>query len=328
MNVVIIGLGSMGKRRLRLLRQHFSHINVSGVDVSDDRCCAVSEEFDIKTFKTAHEALETKSYDCAFICSSPLTHAELIGLCLLNNIHVFSELSLVSDGYKRNLLLAGQNSKVLFLSSTFLYRNETRFLIDHIQKTESKLNYTYHVGQYLPDWHPWENYQDFFVADVRTNGCRELFAIELPWLLQAFGKTTEISVHKDTISSLSVQYPDNYLVTLIHESGHKGQIMVDLVTRVPVRHFEVFGEQLQMEWRGTPEQLWIAEEDYSKMKLVDLKSEVNRKSGYREFITEDAYLEEMKEFFALINGKECTAYGFNEDLYTLELIDRIEGLTE
>ena len=37
MKVVIIGLGSMGKRRLRLLKQHFDIESISGIDSSDER---------------------------------------------------------------------------------------------------------------------------------------------------------------------------------------------------------------------------------------------------------------------------------------------------
>ena len=316
----------MGKRRLGLIRQNFPHIDVYGVDKNEERCHAASEESEVKTFASIQDALTSLSYDCAFICSPPVSHAELISLCLSYNMHVFSELNLVSERYKDNMLLAEENDRVLFLSSTFLYRNETRFLVDHINNATEKLNYTYHVGQYLPDWHPWENYQDFFVADVRSNGCREILAIELPWLLQAFGKISDIIVHKGTISGLSLNYPDNYLVTLIHESGHKGQLMVDVVTRIPIRHFEVFGEHTQLEWRGTPEQLWIADEGFTIMEKVDLQSDLSRKSGYREFITEDAYLEEIKMFFDLCSGNGSNYYGFSEDLYTLSLIDKIEGL--
>jgi len=329
MKALVVGLGSMGKRRLRLLMQHFSDVVAIGVDENDDRCRAASEEFGIETYSSVKSALEASHsgvYDYAFICTSPLSHADLIGICLSHGLHVFTELNLVSDGYSENMQLASTLGKVLFLSSTFLYRNETRFLISRIRSAETMLNYTYHVGQYLPDWHPWESYKDFFVADVRTNGCREIFAIELPWLLQAFGKASDISVRNGTMSELSLPYPDNYLVTLEHESGHRGQLMVDVVTRVPVRHFEVFGEHLQMEWRGAPEKLWMADESFSGMVQVDLGSSVNRAAGYSEFITEDAYLEEMKEFFAKCDGDKNAVYGFAEDLVTLELIDRIEGI--
>lgn len=326
MTILLVGLGSMGKRRLRLLTQHFSDVNVVGVDQNENRRNEVSEQFGIITRSSIQEALALRSYEYAFICTAPLSHASLIKLCLSEGMHVFSELNLVSDGYIDNMQLAEKKKKTLFLSSTFLYRYETRFIIEHIQNAKSRHNYTYHVGQYLPDWHPWESYKDFFVSDIRTNGCREIFAIELPWLLKAFGKVSDIYVIKGTMSGLSLQYPDNYLVTLSHESGHRGQLIIDVVTRVPVRHFEVFGEQYQIEWRGEPEKLWIADESFSEMKIVELKGCATRVEGYREFITEDAYLEEIKDFFLICEGKKSSIYGFAEDLYTIELMDRIEGI--
>ncbi|MDE6927475.1 MAG: hypothetical protein K2P06_01985, partial [Muribaculaceae bacterium] len=66
--------------------------------------------------------------------------------------------------------------------------------------------YIYHVGQYLPEWHPWENYQDFFVGDKRTNGCREIMAIEFPWLIETFGEIREVSVLHDKMSHLNIDY--------------------------------------------------------------------------------------------------------------------------
>ena len=124
---------------------------------------------------------------------------------------------------------------------------------------DERLNYTYHIGQYLPDWHPWENYKDFFVVDKRTNGCREIFAIELPWLTEVFGNVKDIIVRKSKISSLNIDYDDNYMVILEHESGHKGMLAVDIVSRKAVRNLEVFGESLYLSWDGSAEGLkwWI-----------------------------------------------------------------------
>ena len=55
-------------------------------------------------------------------------------------------------------------------------------LIHILQEFSRPVNYIYHIGQYLPDWHPWENYKNFFVGDKRTGGVREIFGIDLPWL--------------------------------------------------------------------------------------------------------------------------------------------------
>jgi predicted dehydrogenase len=324
MKAVVIGLGSMGKRRIRLLRENFPDIDIFGVDQNRKRCEGVRREFNIKTSGLIHDFSSTQKIDYAFVCASPLSHAGIISSCLENNINVFTEINLVSEDYQKNILLAEKRRLVLFLSSTFLYRSEVNFIMGKISQTKNKLYYTYHVGQYLPDWHPWETVNDFFVSDKKTNGCRELFAIELPWLIKAFGKIKEIQVKKDNVSGLSLGYPDIYFVTIEHESGHCGCLCVDVATRMPVRHFEVFGKNLQIEWRGIPEKLSMADDDFKEMRIINMMENINRIDGYRDFGDENAYLEEIKEFFAVCNGKENDKYTFVDDFYTLNLIDQIE----
>jgi predicted dehydrogenase len=324
MNVTVFGLGSMGKRRIRLLLENFPGISICAIDQNMDRCTTVGQEFHIAAYTSIQEAFSREKADYVFVCSSPLSHAEIISNCLKSNMHVFTELNLVADGYQDNINLAKKNNLVLFLSSTFLYRTEMQYLIKKIYQSNSKLFYTYHVGQYLPDWHPWEGISDFFVGDKKTNGCRELFAIELPWLIKAFGKIRNIRVAKDNISNLLLDYPDSYFITLEHESGHLGQLCIDVITRIPVRHLEVFGEDLQVEWRGTPEKLWIADEKFKEMQIIKPTENINRIDGYREFIVENAYLEEIKDFFAVCGGEKNAKYTFEDDLYTLDIINQIE----
>jgi predicted dehydrogenase len=322
---VVIGLGSMGKRRIRLLRENFPEIVIIGIDQNIERCKEISHKFNIKTSSLIQEIFSTEKINYAFICTAPLSHAGIISLCLENSINVFTELNLVSDGYQRNISLAKNKKLVLFLSSTFLYRSEIKIIKEKIVQSKEKLYYTYHVGQYLPDWHPWEKIADFFVGDKKTNGCRELFAIELPWLIDVFGKIRTIRVIKDTMSSLQLGYPDMYFVTIEHEPGHLGQLCIDVVTRIPVRHLEAFGENLQIEWRGTPESLRISNGQFKEMQVIKPSEIINIIEGYFEFIVENAYLEEIKEFFAICNDKENCRYTFLDDLYTLDVIDQIEG---
>jgi predicted dehydrogenase len=324
MNALIIGLGSMGKRRIRLLKENFPEITLLGIDQNIDRCQAIKREFSIETDTSIREAFSKHNIDYAFVCTSPLSHAVIISECLNNNAHVFTEINLVSDGYNKNIELAYKNNLVLFLSSTFLYRSEIKTITEKIYQSKRKIYYIYHIGQYLPDWHPWEKFSDFFVNDKRTNGCRELFAIELPWLIKAFGKIINFNVHKENFSNLNLGYPDTYFVTMEHEDGHVGELCIDVVSRIPIRHLEVFGEDIQIEWRGTPETLRIADNDFLEMKPIETMQEVKRLKGYRDFIVEDAYLEELKEFFAVCNGKTNNIYTFEDDFYTINLIDNIE----
>ena len=306
------------------MMQYLDAVSIQGVDVSEKRRQEATDMFNITTFATLEEAMQTFC-DCAFVCTAPLSHNNIISECLEAGMHVFSELNLVCDGYLENMRLAKKAQKTLYISSTLLYREDIRFLISQIQQYASPLSYTYHVGQYLPDWHPWEKYSDYFVSEKRTGGCRELFTVELPWLLRAFGDIANISVTRYKMSSLELQYPDTYYVLIEHKSGTVGQMMVDVVTRVPVRHFEVFGETLQLEWRGKPEEVWTARPDYSAMQRVDIFGTPLRQADYHDFIVEDAYYEEIREFFCTIEGKFRPSYTFEDDLRTLQIVDQILG---
>jgi len=325
MNAIVIGLGSMGRRRIRLIKQYSSNIKIVGIDLNDNRRKISEEQFGIETDTDLKKVLDVNDINCAFICTSPLSHSHLINLCLEYNLHVFTELNLISDGYDENVDLAKKKKRALFLSSTFLYRAEIIKINELIRQQSDIVNYSYHVGQYLPDWHPWENYKDFFVGEKRTNGCRELFAIELPWLIEVFGNIKDIVVRKSKISSLNIDYDDNYLVILEHESGHKGMLAVDILSRKAVRNLEVFGENLYLSWDGSAEGLKMMDIAKRKEENILLYEKVDQLDQYSKFVVENAYYDEIVSFFEVISNNIEPIYDFEKDKIILDLIDRIEA---
>ena len=77
MNVLVIGLGSMGKRRVRLIRQIDENIRIFGVDSREDRRKEAEELYNVTTFADLDKAFK-ENLDAALICTSPLSHAGLI----------------------------------------------------------------------------------------------------------------------------------------------------------------------------------------------------------------------------------------------------------
>ena len=325
MKAIIIGLGSMGRRRARLLHSTDDTIRIIGVDTQSERRKQAEEELHIETEESIEKACDFFSPDIAFVSTSPLSHAGIIRECLDNNLHVFTELNLVDTEYDDNIELAKKNDRVLFLSSTFLYRKETRYIKSAVQECGCNLSYTYHAGQYLPDWHPWESYKNFFVGDRRTNGCREFMAIEFPWIIDVFGEVEDLHIIKSSDSTLDIDFADTYQIMIKHNSGHKGMITIDVVSRKPVRRLEISGERLYLTWDGTPDTL--KEYDYRNKtdKSINLYEEVERIEGYSSFIIEDAYRSEIENFLGVVRGKEKPEYSFEKDRRILSLIDRIEA---
>lgn len=325
MNILVIGLGSMGKRRIRLIRELFPDVAIYGVDGRGDRREEAFEKYKIESYSVIEEVSKKIKIEAAFVCTSPLSHSSIISKCLENSWHVFSELNLVLDGYEENIKLAKKNSRILFLSSTFLYREEIIYLRGKIDKS-SKWNYVYHIGQYLPDWHPWENYKDFFVADKRTNGCREIMAIELPWIVNIFGDIRKKSIVTDKMTQLKIDYNDNYLIQVQHENGNKGVLVVDIVSPVAVRRLEVYSENKYFQWSGTPDSLLEYDLGEDKLKRVQLNEIGEHRDGYKTFIVENAYKNEIKDFFDTINKSKKPIYGFEQDMAILNLINELEGI--
>lgn len=324
MKIGVIGLGSMGKRRLRLLADFFPEIILIGVDSRKDRQEEVESIFNIKTFESLQEAVKEGQIEAVCICTSPISHGSIILEALKTDLHVFTEINLLNDYYEEAIELARVKNLHLYLSSTFLHRREIK-LFEKAIKQDPKVTYRYHVGQYLPDWHPWESYKDFFVANKKTNGCREIFAIELPWISKVFGKIESFELQKQKISGLDIDYPDNYALIVKHESGIFGTLNVNILSRVAKRDLDIIGEKTQISWDGSPDGLYQWNETNKQMMKKDLYTGYMDDKNYSKTIIEDAYLEEIKEYIALLNGEITdTLYSFKKDKAIIDLINKFE----
>lgn len=326
MNVAVIGLGSMGKRRIRLLKSNFDNINIIGVDMDKERCSEAENLFGIKTNPNLDEVLMNNEIFAVFVSTSPLSHSKIINSALKQRKNVFTEINLVDDLYDENISIASKNNVTLFLSSTQLYRKEINYITQFVENSNKLTNYIYHIGNYLPDWHPWENYKNFFVGNKKTNGCREILAIELPWIISTFGEVKTIHTTKSKISNLEIDYPDNFTITIEHKSGNKGVLIVDLVSRKPVRNLELINEDFYFSWDGSPtgfEKYNINEEISENINLYD---NINVEDNYNQTIVENAYLEEIHDFFDSVSNKKAHGvYSFEKDKSILNLIDIIEN---
>lgn len=323
MNILVIGLGSMGKRRIRLLKKMYQQYHIYGVDLNAQRCAFVKKEYEMETFPTIEEAVSQRKFECAFVCTSPLTHAGIIKTCLENDMNVFTELNLVSDDYVDNINLAKQKNKLLFLSSTMIYRDEMKYLRERIDAKKC-YSYTYHVGQYLPDWHPWENYKDFFVADKKTNACREILAIELPWIVKTFGEIEHIKSVRTKATKLDIDYDDSYMILLQHKSGTIGSLCIDVVSCEPIRSLKIVAENLYLSWDGDEDSFFEKSGSKEELKKISLYDEIDHLEGYNKTIIENEYANELIQFFDELQKKADSIYNFEDDLKTLSIIDEVE----
>lgn len=323
MKALIVGYGSMGRRRIRLLQKLVNDVEIITVDSNSERV-KQAEEAGVKPFVDLQNALEEKP-DIAFVCTSPGHHAEIIIKLLENNIHVFTELNLVDNDYDRIISTANEKNCVVFMSSTMLYNKMIGKIDEYVKKTTKPLTYIYHIGQYLTDWHPWESYKDFFIGKKETNGVREIFAIQLPWIINTFGKISSVTSNAQRCTGLDIEFNDSIIADMRHENGNIGVFLADTVSRKAVTSLEIIGEELHLFWHGHNDDLEVYDIEKKEVKKISVYDNVEHTDGYADNIIENQYSDEINDFLSAVFKGTESKYSIEKDKYTLSIIDQIEG---
>lgn len=322
MKALVVGYGSMGRRRIRLLRKICKDVEIICVDNCSERLQQINDG-GFKGYSDIESALEKKP-EIAFVCTSPGNHASIILRLVEHGIHVFTELNLIATDYDKIIRQAQEKNVVVFMSSTMLY-DKRICSIDRLVKKEGKpLTYIYHVGQYLPDWHPWESYKDFFAGKKQTNGVREICAIQLPWLVNTFGMIESISVNRNKITGLDIDFCDSIMVSMQHENGNMGIFVADIVSRKATTYLEIIGEDIHLFWYGHNEDLYLFDLENKELKAVTGYAEEEHIEGYADNIIENRYFDEIQDFLDVIYKSATPKYSLEKDKYILSAIDKIE----
>lgn len=310
----------MGKRRIRNL-QFLKQEKIIGFDLREDRCLEASKKYNIDTFQDITKALDEKP-DAMVISTPPDLHMKFAKIALENKIHFFTEASVVQDEMQDVISMINKNKIIGLPSCTLRYHpivNEIRELLK--EKIIGKpLSFLYHSGQFLPDWHPWEDYRKFYVAKKETGACREIVPFELVWLIELFGNIKTVSARKAKVSNLETDIDDIYNILLEFENGMESTITVDVIARYPFRQIKILGEEgvILADWSERTVKYFIAGKGWNENKIDDGKVEENYIHG------EGPYIEEMKSFLDSIQGKREQPYTFKEDLQILKILESIE----
>lgn len=250
MKFLMVGLGSMGKRRIRNLT-YLKAGELIGFDVRADRREEAQNKHGIVTYGDLDQAM-AQNPDALVISTPPDLHTHYALAAARAGKAFFTEASVVDDGMDELIALCAKQDIVAAPSCTMRFFPGPKIikkLIDE-QAIGKVLSFTYHVGQYLPDWHPWEDYRTFYVAKRETGAAREIVPFELTWLNWAFGQVEAVSAQRAKLTELDADIDDIYQLLLKFNTGVIGQLQVDVIARVPYRSLRVLSEHGVIEWNA------------------------------------------------------------------------------
>jgi len=325
MRFLITGLGSMGKRRIRNL-QYLKAGEIVGFDPRPDRNHEVEERYGIRTFPSFDDAMATDP-DALIISTPPHLHMSYARIAALNGKHFFTEASVIADGMDEVIELCASKHIVAAPSCTMRFHP----LVQTIKQTVDTgvigniLTFTYHSGQYLPDWHPWEDYRTFYVSRRETGACREIVPFELVWLTWVLGRVQRVSCFKGKLTGLEADIDDVYQLLLQFQGGTLGHLMVDVIARIPYRLSRFLSEQGVIEWNWADKVVRVFSAANGQWK------EYHEPQGHVEIgyiHAETMYIQEMKHFLEAVRGETTYMYTFTEDKQLLETLYAAERSAE
>ena len=258
------------------------------------------------------------------ISTSPDQHLKYAKIAIKKNIHFFTEVNLLSNHVEKIIQCLKKTSIIASPSYTMHFHP----LIKELKKLLTKqvigkpLIIQHHSGHYLPNWHPWENYKNFFVSKKNTGGAKELMQVELLWLSHIFGDIRFVTGHVQKISKLETNIDDVYQTLIKFRNGILCSMVVDVLSIPSFRETKIIGEKGTIICNFNEGVIKI--HSGNKIDKKFLKMGPVAKGYIGSTPPETLYEEEIQNFFESIKQQKNYSYTFQDELKLLRVLDSVK----
>jgi predicted dehydrogenase len=323
MKSLVIGLGSMGKRRIRCLKS-LGYNDITGYDPKPERREETWQKYSIKVDEV-YDVTKLDMYDAIIISTPPDCHYKYAADAVLHNIPCFLEASVLAEDVDRikSKMISG---KAYVAPSCTLKFHPVIQKIKGLVKSGiyGKItNYTYHCGQYLHDWHPWEKITDYYVSNRETGAAREIVPFELTWLTDILGFPKQVKGYFAETLKFEKYIENTYVFSLKHDD-FLGSITVDVVSRFATRNLILNLERAQIRWNWEENGFKIYDPSSDRWEFhkgIESGSAV----GYNKNIIEEMYVREIEAFLRGIEIPSAFPNNLENDSKILGLLNQIEN---
>lgn len=251
MRILIAGLGSIGRRHFRnlialeekdivLLRSHKATL-------PEDELAGYPVETDLK------DALKKHKPDAVVVANPTSMHLNVAIPAAEAGCHILLEKPVSHSLEKLDVLqnAAQKSGSKILVGFQFRYHptlNKARELIqsDVLGKV---LAVHAHWGEYLPQWHPWEDYRQSYAARADLGGgVIVTLTHPLDYLRYLLGDVESLWSFNGHSSPLEIDVEDVAEIGLRFSNGAVGGVHVNYFQRPPVHRLEIVGTNGTLRW--------------------------------------------------------------------------------
>jgi predicted dehydrogenase len=250
MKALISGLGSIGTRHAKNLVT-LGVTDLIGVDPDKDRRDRFCNDLPGVTLESFVEALSQKP-DLAVIASPNRFHIEQALLAADHGCHLLIEKPLGDRLEGVDQLIERVEDKQIFAHMGSNWKFHPAFqkmkdlLADGVIGTVTGAQVL--SGQWLPDWHPWEDYRNGYSARKDLGGGVVLDSHEFDYVTWLLGPIDDVQGYAVRSPVLETETPNVACACLKMKSGALVTIHIDYIQRSSRRRYHLSGDEGTIEW--------------------------------------------------------------------------------
>ncbi len=317
MKFLIAGFGSIGRRHFRNLLHLgeedilFYSTNQSTIDKDEiagyiiepslDQALAHKPDAVIVSNPTSLHldvAIPAARAGCHLLIEKPLSH----------DLGRIDELAMIVDQTGKNVLVGFQ----------FRYHpglQEIRKLISD-GVIGKPLSVRAHWGEYLPNWHPWEDYQTGYSARADLGGGVLLTLCHpLDYLRWLFGEINEVQGFLGCSGVLGLtDVEDTAEINLKFANDMLGSVHLDYNQRPPAHRLEIIASEGTVHWNGINGELSVFQASTGKWKDYPLPLDFDRN---------DLFLAEMAHFLEITKTDQIPRCSLADGITVQQIIQSV-----
>jgi predicted dehydrogenase len=304
MRVLLAGLGSIGRRHLRLLRAR-----TEITDLVAYRRSATGSVDGVTEFEELDAALATDP-DVAFVTNPTHLHVETALTCARADCDLFVEkpLSHSRDRVDELGVVVDERDLVTMvgcqLRFTPVLQRVEAILAE--RRYGDVLSFEAYSGSYLPDWRPEQDYRESYSAHADRGGGAILDLIhELDYAHWLFGPFTDVCGRPKRVSNLDIETEDVAVMT-VESPDLVGTIHVDYCRPTPRRTLEAVFEDA------------VVTADLVDQALTVETRDDTRREAF-EYDRDDPFEAQLDHFLEAVARREATCNEVSEGKEVLDL---------
>jgi predicted dehydrogenase len=291
MKALVVGLGSIGRRHAR----NWVRLGLGEVLVCRQTHQPLPEPLGVsaREFRSLDAALAEQP-DVVLVTNPTSLHLATAERALQAGSHVLIEkpISNALDGVDALL----QTERLVMVGYNLRFHpgvQRTRQLLQE-GAIGKPLLVRAEVGEYLPGWHPWEDYRHAYAARAEQGGGPVLtFSHELDTVYWLLGMPRGVSAVTAHASALEIDTEDTAEILLSYADGTLASVHMDYVRRAARRFVEVTGEDGVLRWEFEANRL---------LRYAPATREWITEQGDPRFARNDMFAAELCEFFSRARG--------------------------